>query len=324
MVEVVFENFVNYLRSGNTDKLNIISFQQNQQHKINLSTQLIFYRILTKTVVQLRNITFFKGFINLKQLDLSDNDNVDIIPLQYLVNLTSLNISKSDISDISSLITLVNLEVLDMSHNIIQNITSLQNFVLLIDLDISYNCIKDISILKQTKCLKQLRLSNNEGVDIISLQYLTQITYLALNGCGLYEISVLQSLVNLEYLDISWNQIIFFYPIKDLDAKLNAKQNLMVDSSDFFTFFNVNNKLEYLNDQPNEQQILLAWKMKVVDTTTSCIRDINTKRRHQISRKQITIDTLVSLQQREQEIILSLADKVVQMFQQLNSSEQYQ
>ncbi|CAL6010215.1 Hypothetical_protein [Hexamita inflata] len=56
MVEVVFENFVNYLRSGNTDKLNIISFQQNQQHKINLSTQLIFYRILTKTVVQLNII----------------------------------------------------------------------------------------------------------------------------------------------------------------------------------------------------------------------------------------------------------------------------
>ncbi|CAL6048615.1 Hypothetical_protein [Hexamita inflata] len=59
MVEVVFENFVNYLRSGNTDKLNIISFQQNQQHKINLSTQLIFYRILTKTVVQL-TIEIFK------------------------------------------------------------------------------------------------------------------------------------------------------------------------------------------------------------------------------------------------------------------------
>ncbi|CAL6044740.1 Hypothetical_protein [Hexamita inflata] len=44
------------VRSGNTDKLNIISFQQNQQHKINLSTQLIFDRILTKTVVQLSNM----------------------------------------------------------------------------------------------------------------------------------------------------------------------------------------------------------------------------------------------------------------------------
>ncbi|CAL6097611.1 Hypothetical_protein [Hexamita inflata] len=60
MVEVVFENFVNYLRSGNTDKLNIISFQQNQQHKINLSTQLIFYRILTKTVVQLMCVPSFQ------------------------------------------------------------------------------------------------------------------------------------------------------------------------------------------------------------------------------------------------------------------------
>ncbi|CAL5981011.1 Hypothetical_protein [Hexamita inflata] len=60
MVEVDFENFVNYLRSGNTDKLNIISFQQNQQHKINLSTQLIFDRILTKTVVQLNSVKLEK------------------------------------------------------------------------------------------------------------------------------------------------------------------------------------------------------------------------------------------------------------------------
>ncbi|CAL6047852.1 Hypothetical_protein [Hexamita inflata] len=71
MVEVDFENFVNYLRSGNTDKLNIISFQQNQQHKINLSTQLIFYRILTKTVVQLRE--YFKN------LDLYSPSRVRII-----------------------------------------------------------------------------------------------------------------------------------------------------------------------------------------------------------------------------------------------------
>ncbi|CAL6039439.1 Hypothetical_protein [Hexamita inflata] len=81
MVEVVFENFVNYLRSGNTDKLNIISFQQNQQHKINLSTQLIFYRILTKTVVQLTTFAA-TTFANIYQskLELIDNliNNVTI------------------------------------------------------------------------------------------------------------------------------------------------------------------------------------------------------------------------------------------------------
>ncbi|CAL6050584.1 Hypothetical_protein [Hexamita inflata] len=82
MVEVDFENFVNYLRSGNTDKLNIISFQQNQQHKINLSTQLIFDRILTKTVVQLKElyatfnrIMFVSPLINLnlRVIELSNN-----------------------------------------------------------------------------------------------------------------------------------------------------------------------------------------------------------------------------------------------------------
>ncbi|CAL6013015.1 leucine_Rich Repeat (LRR)-containing protein [Hexamita inflata] len=149
MVEVVFENFVNYLRSGNTDKLNIISFQQNQQHKINLSTQLIFYRILTKTVVQLkelnltrnpdvdfqsleqmiqlkklsmcgnniRNISFISELINLEQLDLLNNFDLDIAPLQYLVKLTNLDIS-CDISDIQFLRTLVNLEELCLWQNI--------------------------------------------------------------------------------------------------------------------------------------------------------------------------------------------------------------
>ncbi|CAL6115569.1 Conserved_hypothetical protein [Hexamita inflata] len=76
MVEVVFENFVNYLRSGNTDKLNIISFQQNQQHKINLSTQLIFYRILTKTVVQLRQIDA-KLFDKISALTQSTTDQIN-------------------------------------------------------------------------------------------------------------------------------------------------------------------------------------------------------------------------------------------------------
>ncbi|CAL6079618.1 Hypothetical_protein [Hexamita inflata] len=87
MVEVVFENFVNYLRSGNTDKLNIISFQQNQQHKINLSTQLIFYRILTKTVVQLSTT------ISLTNGDVQQNVSKDILfkasEKEYCIKLES-------------------------------------------------------------------------------------------------------------------------------------------------------------------------------------------------------------------------------------------
>ncbi|CAL5999978.1 Hypothetical_protein [Hexamita inflata] len=90
MVEVVFENFVNYLRSGNTDKLNIISFQQNQQHKINLSTQLIFYRILTKTVVQLitNSIVTSELFI----LHLKDASTLRAFDSVFTQNVFSLEI----------------------------------------------------------------------------------------------------------------------------------------------------------------------------------------------------------------------------------------
>ncbi|CAL6018193.1 Hypothetical_protein [Hexamita inflata] len=65
------------VRSGNTDKLNIISFQQNQQHKINLSTQLIFYRILTKTVVQLKT-----QFLDLKKQNDVQKKEIDFIKQQ--------------------------------------------------------------------------------------------------------------------------------------------------------------------------------------------------------------------------------------------------
>ncbi|CAL6013009.1 Leucine-rich_repeat [Hexamita inflata] len=147
---------------------------------------------------------------------------------------------------------------------------------------------------------------------------------IVVQDCDIYEISALKPLINLKYLDLSHNNIIYFYPIREIDADIVVYDNLLDESSDFFTFFEVKQKEIFIDRQPNEQQILLAWKMKVVDTATSCIRDINTKRKRQISRKQITIDTLVSLQQKEQEIILSLADKIVQLFKQLNKSEQYQ
>ncbi|CAL6013013.1 Conserved_hypothetical protein [Hexamita inflata] len=209
-------------------------------------------------------------------------------------------------------------------QNRISNICDLYHFVKLTELNISENIIKDISVLKQLKCLKTLDLSNNLGVDITPLQYLSQLTFLVVQDCDIYEISALKPLINLKYLDLSHNNIIYFYPIREIDADIVVYDNLLDESSDFFTFFEVKQKEIFIDRQPNEQQILLAWKMKVVDTATSCIRDINTKHKRQISRKQITIDTLVSLQQKEQEIILSLADKIVQLFKQLNKSEQYQ
>ncbi|CAL6093316.1 Hypothetical_protein [Hexamita inflata] len=101
MVEVVFENFVNYLRSGNTDKLNIISFQQNQQHKINLSTQLIFDRILTKTVVQLTKLYLLTKLnhqsISYKKFSYKNNENAFIGIIQLYDQMCAIIFQHSQI-----------------------------------------------------------------------------------------------------------------------------------------------------------------------------------------------------------------------------------
>ncbi|CAL5978910.1 leucine-rich_repeat domain-containing protein [Hexamita inflata] len=276
---------------------------------------------LTLRSNKLRNICFLGKLINLELVDLSQNDNLDVSPIQYLTSLTYLDISSCKISDISSLKALVKLEVLYLQSNKIHNIQHLQNLVKLTDFDISYNCVQDISILKMFKCLKRLCLSDNKGIDITPLQYLEQLTYLTATACGLFEISVLRQLVNLEKLDLSWNNIFYFYPIGDLDVDITVYGNFIVESSDLFTIFDIQDKSVYISEQPTNQQFQLAGIMKTVDQSRQYIRDINTRRINYLQKKQIVKDTLVSLQERLYEKMLSLSNNAVQLFLQLNEQE---
>ncbi|CAL5978913.1 Conserved_hypothetical protein [Hexamita inflata] len=275
--------------------------------------QMVQLQRLNLSLNKLSNISFLSGLINLQHLILSNNQNLDITPLQYLVNLTNLVLSQCKISDISSLRTLINLEVLEIAENEINDIHHLQDLVKLTTLHLQYNCIKNINILKQFKCLKTLYLSRNQGIDLTPLQYLTQLTKLMLNYCDLHEIFALRPLVNLEYLSVSGNQIYYFYPIRDLDADVYVHGNLIVESSDYFTFFKKDIS-QFNTKQPTKQQMQLAQKMKTVDTTTQCIRDIINKCKHFQLMKQIGKDKLVCLKVKQHEISMSLTSKAVQLF----------
>jgi len=74
---------------------------------------------------------------NLRMLDLSYNNLLEISTLSNLKNLQKLNISNNKISDISYLLTITKLKSLDCSHNEIQQIPSLANSMK--TLNISYN-----------------------------------------------------------------------------------------------------------------------------------------------------------------------------------------
>ncbi|CAL6074965.1 leucine-rich_repeat domain-containing protein [Hexamita inflata] len=251
----------------------------------------------------LSSISFISGLLSLEHLNLQFNENLDIVPLSYLVNLTTL----------------------DISYCAIKNIQSLRTLVKLKELNAIDTKIKDISILKQFKCLKELNISCNLGINITELQYLTQLTKLILNECDIHDISALRPLVNLEYLELSNNSIFYFYPIRDLDENVEFEDNLIVESSDFFTFFDVKNKSQFINrhTQPNKQEIQLAENMKKVDTTIFYIRDINTKYKYYLSRKKMVVTTITSLKQKQHDILLSLTNKVVQLYIKMDE-KQYQ
>ncbi|CAL6093126.1 Conserved_hypothetical protein [Hexamita inflata] len=315
--------------------IEILQFEQLKEFNISNYPEIDFQPVQKMVLLQklslcgnmLENISFLEGLINLEHLNLFNNENLaDITPLQYLVNLTNLDISLCEINNFSSLQTLVNLEVLDITGNKINNIQHLKDLVKLTSLNISLNSVQDISVLKKFKCLKQLCLGGNKGVDITPLQYLTQLTFLDAYECELYEISALRTLVNLEYLNISENYIFYFYPIRDLDVEVFSIDNLNIfESSDFFTFFDVQDKSEFINNQPINQQIVRsAGLMKTVDSSTKFIRNINLRRKKYKSQIQILKDTVVSLQEMQHEILLSLSNKAVQLFKLLDKQEECQ
>ncbi|CAL6043433.1 Hypothetical_protein [Hexamita inflata] len=146
-----------------------------------------------------------------------------------------------------------------------------------------------------------------------------------LNGCNLYEISALRPLVNLEFLSISQNNIYYFYPIRSLDCKVEANYNLHTKSSDFFSFFDVKNQLALIKKQPSEQQTFLAEKMKSIDVATSHVRNIYTKRKNFLLKKQSTTNKLAQLLQKQSESFLSLTNQTQHFFKMLEGQfEQYQ
>ena len=74
---------------------------------------------------RISDVSSLAGLINLKRLDLPQNQIVDLSPLSSLTGLTELYLHANRISDVSSLAGLINLEWLDLRVNQIADISSL-------------------------------------------------------------------------------------------------------------------------------------------------------------------------------------------------------
>ena len=163
-------------------------------------------------ITDLRGIEFA---INLRWLDLWNNNISDISPLSSLTKLRELFLYGNNISDISPLASL-NLTHLGLQDNTLSDISALAGLTNLTRLYLSGNTISDISALANLTNLTVLYLWNNNISDISPLASLTNLTWLTLGDNPLSDISLLVSLTNLTVLNLQNSNISDISPLASL------------------------------------------------------------------------------------------------------------
>ena len=105
--------------------LNLNHTRRGSDYSLSPLSSLTSLRRLRLAGNRISDVSSLAGLINLKRLDLPQNQIVDLSPLSSLTGLTELYLHANRISDVSSLAGLINLEWLDLRVNQIVDISSL-------------------------------------------------------------------------------------------------------------------------------------------------------------------------------------------------------
>ena len=153
---------------------------------------------------QIENLTGLEYAINLKWLNVSNNNISDITPLANLTQLEELWLFINPISDISPLANLPLLRGLNMGACRVSDLTPLTNLTRLEELYFHYNKISDLTPLANLTQLKTLYLNYNQISDITPLIGLTQLEKLKIEQNRIRDYSPFDKL---SISDLSFDEI---------------------------------------------------------------------------------------------------------------------
>lgn len=155
----------------------------------------------------LTNIKLIELLKNLKKLNLSKCNIIDISKIRNLKELEELYLYSNKIVDISPLNELENLEKLYLFDNEITNMINLSKNVKLKNINLGDNKITHILGLNGLRNLEELSLYKNKIQRIEGLGGLVKLKYLDLNTNEIQEIENLESLTSLNSLVLAVNRI---------------------------------------------------------------------------------------------------------------------
>ena len=170
-----------------------------------------------------------RDMYRLLNLDASDAGIRELTGLEFAINLKFLDLDENQITNVSVPAGLKKLESLDLDRNLISDISPLASLKNLKWLDLNYNKITNVS-LSGLKSLESLDLGYNQ-ITKISLSGLDKLRELSLINNKLTDISTLASLKSLRDLDLRDNYIVDFSPLEGMTFWVLAKgdqQGLLV------------------------------------------------------------------------------------------------
>ncbi len=142
---------------------------KGRPYKIKDSTLIIG---ASQKIKKIDDIKGLKSQVDLKKLDLYENQISEISGLETLKNLEKLRLNSNQISEIKGLESLVNLKSLEINSNQITEIKGLEKLDNLEYLSLYGNQISEIKGLETLKNLVELNLSDNQIPEIKGLENL--------------------------------------------------------------------------------------------------------------------------------------------------------
>ncbi|CAL6075947.1 Internalin-A_precursor [Hexamita inflata] len=136
--------------------------------------KLVSLEVLAISSNYLQKIDSINLLVNLKELDLSQNESLDLTPLKNLVGLTQLNLGSCELTELSALKLLINLQLLDLSFNRGINITKLQYLKNLTHLNLEYCDLVSVCALTPLVNLEYLNVQDNQIV-FLNINHLTKL-----------------------------------------------------------------------------------------------------------------------------------------------------
>ncbi|CAL5983463.1 Conserved_hypothetical protein [Hexamita inflata] len=187
----------------------------------------------------LKNVEILKILLNLKELDLSNNQFIDISALHDMTQLISLDLSFCCLENVNTLRSLIILKELKLRCNLI-DVTPLQYLTNLFRIDLNSCGLYNISVLQYLDNLEEVDISNN---------------------CIIY-IQPLQQLNSIVELDARFNKIIDVHTIqyhRNYDKyRLDFQEQLTSEEMYFI-------KLQQYQEKQFNQEIQQIYQKKVVN-----------------------------------------------------------